>query len=298
MSRFHILIILIIAQLASSCIKNKSTVRNEWNEWKLKGAVKSLSETDYSKNGKYRAWLLFNSDGFIQEQTTFNPDGSLIRKWKYTYNSQNQKLTRYCYVLKDSLSQILHYTYNQSNKITDEKLLSPVGALISDIEHLYDKNLNEIEKRFTDAQGKRVAMVKNKFDIENNIIEEVQFDSIAHQNGKNRFFYNDQGLKVEIVSLSLQDSLIKKSIYSYCPDRQVSETNSYNAQNKLISKTIYKYDKHGNMTLKQTFNILGETTEKLTFNYKYDNTDNWTYRYEYLNDQVEDIISRKLEYYK
>jgi len=297
MNKSFILIIVAFAQLICSCQENSSDVTNERNVWKLNGSVKSISETDYSKNGKYKARLLFNPAGFIQEQTTYNPDGSLIRKWKYTYNPQNQKLTRNCYVLKDSLSGILHYTYNQNGKITDEKLVTPAGFPISYVEYQYDKNQNEIEKRFRDAKGKIIVMVRNKF-ADHKLIEEIQLDSMAHQIGKNRYCYNKDGLNIEMTTFSPQDSVVKSTRYTYLSNRQVGQTSLFNEHNDLSSKIDYKYDDQGNLTLKQTFNLPGELTEKRTYSYKYDDQHNWIFRYEYLNDQVEDIISRKLEYYK
>jgi len=292
-----ILIIIALELLFSSCRENSGNITNERNEWKLLGAVKSLSEIDYSKNGKYKALLLFNPAGYIEEQNTYNPDGSLIRRWCYTYNSLNQKLTRHCFVLNDSLSGILYYTYNQNGKITDEKLVTPTGLPISDVEYQYDKNQNVIEKRFIDAKGKIIVKVKSKFES-NKLIEELQLDSIAQQKVKNRYSYNTDGLKIEMKSYSPQDNVVKRTRYSYLANRQVGQTNLYNEHNELSSEIVYKYDNQGNITLKQTFGLLGEITEKRTFNYKYDNQKNWIFRYEYLNDQVEDIISRKLEYYK
>ena len=297
MNKSFILIIISIAQLLSSCQENSGNINNERNEWKLNGAIKSILEIDYSKTGKYKAWLLFNPAGFIQEQTTYNPDGSLIRKWNYAYNSVNQKLTRHCYVLKDSLSGILHYIYNQNGKITDEKLVTPAGFPVSDVEYQYDKNQNVVEKRFIDAHGKIIVQVKSNFES-NKLIEELQLDSMAHQIGKIRYSYNKDGLNIEMTSYSPQDKMVKRTRYSYLANRQVGQTSLYNEHDELSSKIIYKYDNQGNMILKQTLNQPGEITEKRTFNYKYDNRHNWIFRYEYLNDRVEDILSRKLEYYK
>ena len=297
MNNSFILIIISLAQLFGTCRENSVDLTHERNQWKLQGAIKSVSETDYSKNGKYKAWLLFNPAGFIQEQTTYNPDGSLIRKWNYAYNSVNQKLTRHCYVLKDSLSGILHYIYNQNGKITDEKLVTPAGFPVSDVEYQYDKNQNLVEKRFIDAHGKIIVKVKNNFES-NKLIEELQLDSIGHQIAKNRYSYNKDGLTIEMTSYSPQDNVVKRTRYSYLANRQVGQTSLYDEHNELSFKIVYEYDNQKNMILKQTLNRSGEITEKRIFNYKYDNQHNWIFRYEYLNDRVEDIISRKLEYYK
>ena len=289
---------IIVAQIASSCNKNNVVVNNELKEWRLLGAVKTVSEIDYSNAGKYTTYLLFKPNGFIQEQSTFNPDGSLIRKWKYEYNAQNQKLTRSCYVLNDSLSVILHYSYNENDKIVEEKLLNPQGGLISNTEYEYDVNQNEIERRFIDENAKIQGRIFYRYDDKKKVIEELHFDSVIRQNWKQKKIYNPEGLNVEILYLSLNDSLIKKSTYTYLSNKQVGEACFYNGKNELISKTTYQYDKQLNTTGKLMFYVLDKKIEKHLFVYDYDKHKNWTSRKEYINNEIDDIITRKLEYYK
>jgi hypothetical protein len=289
---------IIIAQIAVSCDKNSAVVNNELKEWRLLGAVKTVSEIDYSNTGKYTTYLRFNPNGLIQEQSSFNPDGSLIRKWKYEYNGRNQKLARYCYVLNDSLSGILHYSYNENDKIVEEKLLNPQGGLISKTEYEYDVNQNEIERRFIDENTKIQGRILYKYDDKKNVIEELHFDSAIHQNWKQKNIYNPEGLNVEILYLSLNDSLLKKSTYTYLSGKQVGEACFYDGKSELISKTTYLYDKQLNTTYKLLFYLLDKKTEKHLFVYKYDRHKNWTSRMEYINNEIDDIITRKLEYYK
>jgi hypothetical protein len=294
----YLFIFLIIAQIATSCNKNNQVVNNELKEWKLSGAVKAVSEIDYSNTGKYTTYLRFRPNGFIQEQSSFNPDGSLIRKWEFEYNGRNQKLARYCYVLNDSLSGIMHYSYNENNKIVEEKLLNPKGGLISKIEYEYDVNQNETERKFINENTELQGRILFRYDDQKNIIEELHFDSVMHQNWKQRNTYNTQGLMTEILHLSLNDSLLNKSTYTYLSDKQVGEVCFYNGNNELISKTTYQYDKQLNTTYKLLFYVLDKKEEKHSFVYKYDRHKNWISRMEYINDEIDDIITRKLEYYK
>lgn len=298
MNRAYIFGLIIIAQLVTSCNKKNVAINNELKEWKLQGAVKSISETDYSKSGIYTTNLRFNPDGYIQEQSAFNPDGSMIRKWKYDYNDKNQKLTRFCYVLNDSLSEILHYSYNENDKIAEEKLLNPQGKLISNIEHEYNADQNEIEKRFINENAKIQGWISYRYDDKKNVIEELHSDSAIRQHWKQKKIYNPKGLNVEILYLSLNDSLIKRSTFTYLHNNQVGEACFYNGQNKLISKTTYEYDKQLNITSKLMYYPLDKKREKHTFVYEYDKHKNWTSRYDYINKDVNDIITRKLEYYK
>jgi len=297
MNKSSFLLFIIAVHLFCSCQKNKVEMHNEWNEWKIKGAVKSITEIDYSKTGKYKAYLLFNANGFIKEQSTYNTDSSLIRKWKYEYNTQNQKLTRSCIVLKDSLSGILHYKYNEADKITEEKLLNPTGAKISNIEHRYDEKQNVIEKRYSDDNGKIIVTVIYKYDIANRLVEEIHSDTVMNQNWKQRYSWNKEGLNSELLYLTLNDSLIKRSTYTYQSNKLMSEAISYSANSELISKTNFEYDLNDNITIQLNYSEPAKTTEKHTFRYTYDQYKNWTFRYEYINDQLIDIISRELKYY-
>ena len=289
---------IIMAQIAVSCNKSNVFVNNEMKEWRLQGSVKSVSETDYSNTGKYTTFLLFRPNGFIQEQSAFNPDGSLIRRWIFEYNSRNQKLTRSCYVLKDSLSGILHYSYNKHDKISEEKLLNPQGGLISDTEYEYDVNQNEIGRRFLNGNAKSQGQILFRYDDKKNVIEEIHIDSVLRQRWKQENKYNRKGLNVEILYLSLKDSLIKKSTYTYLSNKQVGEACFYSGKNELISKTTYQYDKYLNTTGKIIFYVPDKKIEKHIFVYEYDENNNWTSRKEYINNEIDDIITRKLEYYK
>ena len=229
--------------IATSCDKNKIVVNNELKEWRLQGAVRAISETDYSNTGKYTTYLLFKPTGFIQEQTAYNPDGSLIRRWEFEYNGRNQKLTRSCYVLNDSLSGILHYSYNKNDKIAGEKLENPQGGIISDTEYEYDVNQNEIERRFLGENDRILGRILYKYDDKKNAVEELHIDSVLHQYWKLKNIYNREGLTLEILYLSLNDSLIKKTTYTYLTNKQVDEAYFYNSKGELISKTTYQYDK-------------------------------------------------------
>ncbi len=287
-----------MTQIVASCNKGNNVVNNELKEWRLQGSVKTVSETDYSNTGKYSTILLFKPNGSIQEQSAFNPDGSLIRRWEYEYNPRNQKLTRACYVLNDSLSGILHYLYNSDDKIVGEKLMNPQGKLISDTEYEYDANQNEIERRFLNEKAKIQERILLRYDGKKNVIEELHIDSVLRQYWKLKNKYNRKRLKIEILYLSLNDSLIKKSTYTYLSNQQVDEAKIYNGKNELISNTAYKYDKQLNTISKLIYYATDNKTEKHLFEYEYDKHKNWISRKEYINGEIDDIIIRKLGYYK
>ena len=103
---------------------------------------------------------------------------------------------------------------------------------------------------------------------------------------------------MEILYLSLNDSLIKRSTYTYLSNKQVNEASFYNGKGELISKNTYEYDNQLNITGKLMYYPIEKTTEKHSFVYKYDTHNNWTSRYEYIDNKLGDMITRKLEYYE
>lgn len=298
MNRSIVFGLVLIVQMAVSCNINHEVNLNDLKEWRLEGSVKSISEINYSSTGKYSTHLLFNTDGFVQEQSTYNPDSSLIRKWKFEYNGQNLKSARSCYVLNDSLSEILYYTYNENGKIVEEKLVNTHGTLISNVEHEYDKNQNEIERRFIDENEKVQGQISYRYNDKNILTEVISFNNIIHQHWRQKYFYNQKGLNVEILFLSMNDSLLNRSTYTYTPDRQVSESCNYNSKNILTVKTMYNYDNQLNIINKVIYYPLENTTEKNTFEYLYDKYKNWTSQKTYTNNEISDITVRELEYYK
>jgi hypothetical protein len=293
----YALAIILVQLLATFCTHDNPEINNDLMEWKLQGPIKTISEIDYSNTGKYTTYLSFDANGLIQEQSSFNHDGSLIRKWKYEYNNRNQKIARFTYVLNDSLSEILHYSYLKNNKLADEKLLNPQGSLISLVKHEYDSVQNEIARRFFDGNAKIQGGILYTYDDKKNITEEFHYDSVFHQNVKQRKKYTTEGLNSEILYLSMNDSVLRRITNVFLPNRQIGETCIYFAGVELVSKTTYEYDKNLNVTRKLIYSTEDKTTQDHTFKYTFDKYKNWTSRNEFVNDVPVDMITRKIDYY-
>ena len=245
--------LIIFILLIGSCTKNSNKINNDLKGSKLNGPVKSLTEIDYSKSGEYKTYISYNTEGNVYEQSSFNPDGSLIRKWEYSYNKLNQKISRYCYVLKDSLSGISRYKYNSKGKIIEEALFDAEAGLVSKLENRFDKNQNLIEQIFSTLKIKIQGSIIFKYDKRNKLIEELQSDSVQHKNTKINYTYNKDGLNDEILYKAHKDSLIKRSTFIYLSHKLVEVACQYDNKNNIISKTFYEYDKCDNV-IKQQIN--------------------------------------------
>jgi hypothetical protein len=285
--------------ILGSCIKQSGyqNSNTDLEQWKLKGNVKSLTEIDYSKSGKYTAQLFFTNNGLIKQQSSFNPDGTLIRKWVFTYNKNDLKLSRKCYILNDSLSNVMYYYYNQINKNSLILSCDATGNLSSRIMYTFDSRSNVIEEKTVDGGASLKKMSLHRYDKQNRLIEDVCIDSILKKNWKQEYSYNS-GQLAEISYSSLQDSIINRKRFCYLANNRVYSVSFYDYRNNLISLTKYRYDNQGNAIEMIVYSPDGRIQEKRDYHYKYDNYDNWIFVSEFCNGLPEKVITRELKYYE
>ena len=297
--RFFVCLSITILLIFTSCIKHlPDNKNNDLDQWKLRGNVKTLSEINYSKSGKYKTNISFNKDGYVLEQSSFNPDGSLIRKWKYDYDSFNHKQKRYCYVLRDSLSYILKYYYNNKEKLISLRIsdIDTISKLRTTI--FYDDNQNIIEENTFGQKLNLEQQVKYSFDSNNRVIEENHIDSLNNQQWKQKYTYNVNGTDEEIAYFSAGNNLLKRVTYKYIKKKNPSLVSYYDAANKLVSTTEYAYNHYGDAIEIIEKNIINKQQNIQISKYKYDKNGNWTFLSEYKNQNPENLITRELKYYK
>lgn len=292
-----LLAVTVIMILSSCSGKPPDNGTNDREEWNVKGNVRSLTEIAYSPGGKYVTKILFNTDGNVLEQTAYNPDGSLIRKWIYQYDGRNRKMNRNCYVLNDSLSYTIRYYYNEQGKVESVKVFKSDGIFKSQTTFEYDKNLN-ITRECAYGENERVEnLILSRFNENNKIEEKTFIDSVLHKQWSQIYKYNSRGLVKEISYFWRRDSLLKKTDYVYSINNKVKKIYSYDPEMKPVSITAYRYDKQGNSVEISEFLAKDKTQKKRTFGYRYDKYGNWTFHSENVNDRIENIITREIEYF-
>jgi hypothetical protein len=282
----------------TSCLKKSGeSFKNDLIQFNLKGKVKKIIEINYSESGKYTTTIFFNEDGFISEQSSFNPDGSLIRRWKYDYDNQNRKLTRRCYVLNDSLSYTISYYYNKHDSLVSTKQVNGKSSLGPHSIISYDNKQHRINETFWDQKSTMETQINYIYSKDGMIIEETHLDSVLHQTWKQLYNYNTQGLKDEITYVSLQGKLINRIKYKY-DNEIIKEVCFYNSENKLVNTTNYSYNKEGDISETIENDLIQKKLIKHTFEYKYDKHGNWISLTGRLNENVEILMTRKLEYFE
>ena len=293
---FFLFVIILIT--FGSCSNNSSnSPKNDRKISKLKGNVKSVSEINYSDAGKCLTNIFFNQNGYITKQESFNPDGSLIRRWIYSYDSNNLPVTRKCWVLKDSLSYTMYYYYNANKKLTSTKLIKSNGILGTLDTIQYDTKLNTLFERNFGENNLLGNSILKKFNDRNEVIEELYSEYIIHTQGKFTYKYNSKHLLEEVSGWTNKETLVSRIHNTYFEDNNIKKTETYNSANVLVSTINYKYDKEGNpIEIIELFPD-NKIKNKSMYNYQYDKEGNWTSYFGYVNNKLETILTRKLEYY-
>ncbi|HET6560194.1 MAG TPA: hypothetical protein VFG54_22895 [Prolixibacteraceae bacterium] len=289
--------ILILAMLWACQNPQKGNIKSDLELRNLRGNVKTITEINYTVSGKYQTTILFNENGFITEQATYNPDGSLIRKWVNEYDDQNRQLSRHCYVLDDSLSYILHYLYNGHGKLAFTHLHAPDGTLITKYATQYDDRQNVIKETALAEDATFKYLVLHTYDNQNKVAEEIYIDSVRNNTYKQIYGYNSESLINEISLKSPDDSLIKKTKYTYMADKKLDKAFNYNARGELISVKSYTYDKLSNVVEIMELFSKDKTHSIHTFQYSYDHQGNWTFLSESVNHEPGKILTRDIGYY-
>ncbi|MGE5393123.1 MAG: hypothetical protein ACM3P1_00190 [Candidatus Saccharibacteria bacterium] len=279
-----------------SCKKEQGLV-NDYQQYNLKGKIKSISEINYSVNGKYRTVILFNEQGFITEQASYNPDGSLIRKWVNQYNQDHLKLSRSCYVNHDSLSYILRYYYNRQGKLILTKLFDSKDYLVSQYATEYDHSLNVVKETSLGEDAVYQHRIVHTYNDQNKIKEDLFVDSVRNHAWKQLYHYNDHLQVEDIIIQSPDDNMISKTRYTYLKNNKVDKVYHYNAKMELLSITDYDYDSMDNIVEILELSPDNITQGSKTYQYNYDQKGNWTFLSETENHKNGNIITRKIEYY-
>ena len=109
--------------------------------------------------------------------------------------------------------------------------------------------------------------------------------------------YDEDGNITELTAYLADWEIDFKFKHQYDEDGNMTEETSCYADGELDSKTKYQYDEDGNMIGKSYAGWLFNDDDR-TYQYEYDKLKNWIVRTEYIDDILEFIIEREIEYYE
>ena len=193
------LILLLFIPLVFSCSDDK---KNDLDELKLNGKVKSLKEITYSAVEKFgepvkNTFLneneyLFEKNGNIAEiryefefqegfsyKNIYEDNGNLIERNQYKNSGELEVKFKFKYDDNGNMIQ-----YNQYNKDGD---LEHIGK------NKFDEAGNWIEQNYYDNDGELKSNWKNKYDDDGNMIEQKEFNKNGELESNRKIKYDDKG---------------------------------------------------------------------------------------------------------
>jgi hypothetical protein len=250
-----------VAVLAATLtsVSTRTTPPSHLDQLKLKGKVKSLTETTVT--------LSQDSSKLLNSKTirNFNKMGMLIEILEFN----NQKLT----------SKKI-YNYSSENKLLNLKDYNPDGSLYLLVNYYVDKNGFTISKKYDRSSQRFFDEKRQKADVEYEKYYNSLFTEVTYK-------CDFKGYKLEEKYTMSDGSLSHMYTYKYDFKYNLCELKYYNSSNKLAKRVKYKYNKKGDIAESKTF-ISNRLAITSAFSYDYDLEGNWLKKVE--NKDVEENI--------
>ena len=161
----------------------------------------------------------------------------------------------------------------------------------------YDTMGNLIRELNYDIEGKLGSQYEHQYNDLHQLKESESHNFIFNTSLRQEFSYDDFGRKIKESNFSPSDNrLIKYTSIQYGSSDRLARVTTYNDQNENMETTIYEYDKNGNVKKIKTIDS-GEVEEDFDVKYWYDEHLNWKRMVTYVNNEVDVIIERKIQYF-
>lgn len=266
---------------------NSQQHKNDWQEEKLKGRVKSIRHIEYGasmKNGNITKdniifdeyslneynqetnyLIMFNHDGNITKKNHYKPNGNIRSQFSYKYDNRRNKIEEH--FREDDYFRINYYSFNSKNQLIRFKSEQTLHSISYD-----DKHKTSIEK---------------------------------NKDGDYKFLtqYDDDGKIIETKEIQDYNTIISITRYKYDNRGNNIEKHIMGDPHVISYKDIYEYDNNDNPIKEKriTVDIEGITniSYEVNYIYKYDKYNNWIQRISYSDDCPYPctLTERSIEYY-
>ncbi|MDR0754119.1 MAG: hypothetical protein LBF04_01900, partial [Prevotellaceae bacterium] len=171
--------------------KSENHKKTAWEYDEIKGKVKTMKSTGYTaiidtlgqvKKGEIIAveWgfnntlIKYDEEGKWTEYSSYEPDGSIIRKEVQEYDSAGNPVVQYIYN-KEVFAQKKIYITDKNGNTVEIRRCTPTDSLIYKSIFKYDENGNDIEASGYASEDSLVGTTMSKYDEKGNRIEECNY---------------------------------------------------------------------------------------------------------------------------
>lgn len=281
------LVLLLFINLAYTMFCSAQNHGTVYKQPKLKGKVKSLTETVYMymhktsnpEEGSMR-WVCclkrqYDTLGNNILITGYSKTGSEQYTDTILYKALGKPTVRY-YHNKSYRSQTL-YEYNDNGQLITDIDYATTGRVSRRVFYNYNVNGNCISWSQTDSAGVIYSITTFVYDTTHNIIQEIDSSLVSKETSITLNYFNNAGQLIE------------------------QQTNSRYKHTPTQSNKRYTYDKYENKLSVVNTWIDATTgtlkTIKTTYKYRYDITGNWVERKAYNDGKLVARDIHEIEYY-
>lgn len=289
--------------------KKEKEEKNSLSIFKLKGKVKSLTQSSYSATGDSGQasrgnlfmtfdWKFDEKGNFIEKKSKRTGD-SIVHFQIYRYDTAEHLLLDSSNEYKDHSWDIYLYDL-KGNQIERLEHYSDSGKTKIGITEIYkvDEKGNKIEE---DCYWGNKDSLNYKAYIKNNErgqeLEKVYYDEKGKLHTKVVRVYDDKGNQLEFQIYNC-DTLKNKYTWKWDNRDNEIESCNYKKDGKLASKDTWKYDDKGFMI---EDDYIGTASSRITRHFTYyeniDKEGNWHRSIELMDGKPESIVERVIEYY-
>lgn len=255
-------------------------VKNDLTDLKLKGKVKSLTETEFKK-------ILVDKSGEIQKAPI------IINKYIYFFNDTGNIFEEDYYGLNDDFKYKDIYKYDDKGNLIERNRNNLTSYKNS---YVYDEKDNIIEDSGYNSNSNSYEKTTFEYDNKGNIIVKTRFDINDSLISRDTCKYDTKGNKIE--SRFYTKSTALKLSYKYDNNgNRIEEYWCWLANSSFMKKIISKYNDKGNVIEAYSYKADGSIDNKFTYNYDYDEAGNWIKKTPFENGTAKNSIERKIVYY-
>lgn len=313
-------------------INNQFTdsIKNDLSKLNLFGEINSIKEFSYNaiekdgeivkvkRSGHYdgeSVYYNFNRRGNLIEKkehssfsgevkystiNSYDKNGNLVKKenlqaqYTYSYDNKNNKIEEIFYYPKDEFYKRETFQYNTTNKLIKRNWYKPDGTLYDVQVFTYNNQSNKKEMKFY-SNDELSFSETFKYDNDENVIENLNFDSSGKLRRKNVFQFYDN--IEEVKSFDGIGGLTGHAVNKFDSLHNRIGWEWFKLDGSSKGSSIFNYDEFGNLILERSNRFNTHKTEEI-YKFKFDIYNNWIKRIKYLDGIPKKITIREIIYYE
>lgn len=250
------------------------------------------TEEYITRNGKYdgRRTYLYDEHGQIVESMEMNAEGILLHeRYEYDYDEQGRIVEERILDTDKIVEARYTFEYDAQGHTVERKQYDNKGHF-NGTRHYYNEQGDKTTTWWYDNNSNSCGRMTFLYDEHHRLTQEMM------EHGSLTALQQELDLQGKEVVMKMRyeagelacDYLI---VHSYYPDGTVHETKEehYDESGTLVQHILRQYDSLGNLLL--------ETQNSTTVQYQYDAFGNWVKRTHTFEDDVMEIVERKISYY-